>query len=156
MPVMKTASEWAVLQWTILLRDEGFHWFNTVLWQEGNEGKNRVVSAATSRNHKKRKKPPPPSDGNARVELDLHADGAVFGKDCRVINDTGTVVSVDGFDPVSMKINCVPVVTVAVAYGCPTTGHTFILFFHQVLHVPTMTKHLINPHSNLQLRSQDQ
>ena len=63
---------------------------------------NRVVSAATSRNHKKRKKPPP-SDGNARVELDSHADGAVFGMDCRVINDTGTVVSVDGFDPVSMQ-----------------------------------------------------
>ena len=107
--------------------------------------RSRVVTAATSRNHKKRKKPLPQTDGNARVELDSHADGAVFGKDCRVINDTGTVVSVDGFDPVNMQVNGVPIVTVAVAYDCPTTGHTFILIFHQALHVPTMTKHLINP-----------
>jgi hypothetical protein len=69
----------------------------------------------------------------------------VFGMDCRVINDTGTVVSVDGFEPVTMKVNGIPIVTVAVAYDCPATGHTFIPFFHQVMHVPTMTRHLINP-----------
>jgi hypothetical protein len=34
---------------------------------------------------------------------------------------------------------------VAVAYDFPTTGHTFILCFHQVMHVPTLTRHLINP-----------
>ena len=81
--------------------------------------RNRVVSAATSRNYKRRKKPPPPSDGHSRVELDSHAEGAVFGRDCRVINDTGTRVSVDGFDPVSMQVNGIPIVTVAVAYDCP-------------------------------------
>jgi hypothetical protein len=57
----------------------------------------RIVCAATSRNHKTRKKSP--SDGNARVELYSHADAAVFGMDCRVINDMGTVVSVDDFEP---------------------------------------------------------
>jgi hypothetical protein len=103
----------------------------------------RIVCAATSRNHKKRKKSP--SDGNARVELDSHADAAVFHKDCRVINDTGTVVSVDGFEPVTMKVNGIPIVMVAVAYDCPAICHTFILFFHQVMHVLTMTRHLINP-----------
>ena len=103
------------------------------------------MSAATSRNYKRRKKNPHSSDGHSRVELDSHADGAVFGMHCSVINDTGTRVSVDGFDPVHMQVNGIPIVTVAVAYDCPTTGHTFILFFHQALHVPTMTKHLISP-----------
>ena len=70
--------------------------------------RNRIVCAATSRNRKKRLKVAHSSDGHCRLELDSHADGAVFGMHCRVINDTGTVVSVDGFDPVSMKINGVP------------------------------------------------
>jgi hypothetical protein len=60
------------------------------------------------------------------------------------------VFSVDGFEPVTMKVHVIPIVTVAVAYDCPTTGHTFILFFHQVMHVPTLTRHLINP---FQMRS---
>ena len=70
------------------------------------------------------------------MELDSHADGGVFGKHCRVINDTGIRVSVDGFDPVHMQVNGIPIVTVAVAYDCPTTGHTFILFFHQITPCP--------------------
>ena len=107
--------------------------------------RNRIVCAATSRNHKKRLKVVHSSDGHCRLELDSHADGGVFGKHCRVINDTGIRVSVDGFDPVHMQVNGIPIVTVAVAYDCPTTGHTFILFFHQSLHVPTMTKHLVSP-----------
>ena len=77
--------------------------------------RNRIVCAATSRNHKKRLKVSHSSDGHCRLELDSHADGGVFGKHCRVINDTGIRVSVDGFDPVHMQVNGIPIVTVAVA-----------------------------------------
>ena len=55
-------------------------------------------------------------------------------------------VSVDGFDPVHMQVNGIPIVTVAVAYDCPTTGGTpSFCSFIKSLHVPTMTKHLISP-----------
>jgi len=39
----------------------------------------------------------------------------------------------------------VPIVTAAVAYDCPTTYNTYILFFHQSLHFPTLNKHLLCP-----------
>ena len=48
------------------------------------------------------------------------------------------------------KVTEVPVVTAAIAYDCPTTYHTYILFFHQSLHFPQMNRHLLCPN---QIRS---
>jgi hypothetical protein len=99
-----------------------------------------IVCGSISRNHKRRKKSP--QDGHARVELDSHADTAVFGMACWVTNDTGTLVSVDGFESATMNLSNVSIVTVAVAYDCSVTMQTFILFIHQVIHAPTFDKSL--------------
>jgi hypothetical protein len=103
----------------------------------------QIGCALTSRNHKRRKKSP--QDGHAMVELDSHADAAVFGMACHVINDTGALVSVDGCEPANMNLDGVHIVTVSVAYDCSVTMHPFILFIHQVTHVTTLTRHLISP-----------
>ena len=79
------------------------------------------------------------------MELDSHADTCAFGGDCLVVQDTGTQVTVEPFAATLGSMPKVPVVTVAVAYDDPTTFNTFVLFFHQVLHVPSLTTHLLAP-----------
>ena len=79
------------------------------------------------------------------MELDSHADTSAFGKDCKVINDTGQTVTVEGFHQASMALNEVKIATIAVAYDCPTTFRTYILFFFQCLYIPTLDFHLVNP-----------
>ena len=79
------------------------------------------------------------------MELDSHADTCAFGGDCLVVQDTGTQVTVEPFAASLGSMTKVPVVTVAVAYDDPTTFNTFVLFFHQVLHVPSLTTHLLAP-----------
>jgi hypothetical protein len=63
---------------------------------------------------------------------------------CHIINATEITFSVDGFTSATMSLKDIRVVAVALACNCPVTQTTFILFFHQVLHVPTTKKHLVN------------
>ena len=44
-----------------------------------------------------------------------------------------------------MALNEVKIATVAVAYDCPTTFKTYILFHHQSLFIPSLDIHLVNP-----------
>ena len=37
------------------------------------------------------------------------------------------------------------IVHAAVAYDCPKTFNTYLLIFHEVLHLPYMEGHLLNP-----------
>ena len=76
------------------------------------------------------------------MELDSHADTCAFGKNCWLVNDTGQLVTVEGFNQQSMALDGVSIADVAVAYDCPTTFKTFILFFHQALYIPSMEVHL--------------
>ena len=88
-----------------------------------------------------------------RAEWDSHADTCAFGLCCSVIYDTGKRVSVEGYNGQStLRLKDIKIVSVAVAYDCPITNHTFILLFHQVLHIPTMKRHLLCP---FQLREHD-
>jgi hypothetical protein len=90
------------------------------------------------------------TDHHCRMELDTHADTSAFGSDCYVVQETGKTVSVGGFDTTLGEIAEAAVATVAVAYDCPTTFRTYILFFHQALYVASMTTHLVSP---FQMRS---
>ncbi len=88
-----------------------------------------------------------------RLELDSHADTCAFGPGVRVINE-GATLEVHGYDA-SSTTNKATVATVAVAYDCPTTFNTYVLFFHEALYIPNMDSHLLNPfqlrHSGVQV-----
>ena len=79
------------------------------------------------------------------VELDSHADTGVFGEGALMVEDTGQRVTVEGYSRSLGLTKDIPVVTVAVAYDCPTTMATYILFFPQSLHLPQMDHHLLPP-----------
>ena len=79
------------------------------------------------------------------MELDSHADTTALGSVCHVLQETGRTVTVEGFGESIGSLDDVPIVTAAVAYDCPTTFRTFILVFHECLHIPEMENHLVNP-----------
>ena len=95
-----------------------------------------------------KKKPPDPS---TRVELDSHADTCAFGSNCLVVQDSGDSVRVQGYAGTAGKSHRAKIVTAAVAYECPTTFNTYILFFPQSLYIPTLETHLVCPY---QMRQQ--
>ena len=91
-----------------------------------------------------------PNDNNdelqhTRLELDSHTDTCVFGQGCFVVHDTGQTVAVEPYDKSLGRITGIPIVTAAVAYDCPITLHTYILFFHQSLYISSMLHHLVSP-----------
>ena len=78
---------------------------------------------------------------HSRLELDSHADTCAFGIGCLVVFDTGKLVSVGGFDQTLGSKQGAAIATIAVAYDCPITFQTYILFFHEALYIPTMETH---------------
>ena len=83
--------------------------------------------------------------GDMHCELDSHADTCSFGPNAYLVQDTGQTISVTGFLENLGTVRNVRIVTAAVAYDCPDTSHTYILFFHQALYFPKLDKHLICP-----------
>ena len=83
--------------------------------------------------------------GPGRAELDSHCDTCSFGHDAVLVYDTGQRVAVNGFIGSLGSVSQVPVGTVAVAYDCPTSLQTYVLFFHQAMYFKDMTRHLLCP-----------
>ena len=83
--------------------------------------------------------------GTTRCELDSHADTCAFGTDAHVVRIHSSDVSVSGFHSDFPSLSNVSVADVAVAYDCPYTYQTYILFFNQVLLIKKMKHHLLNP-----------
>ena len=90
------------------------------------------------------------SSSRYRTEMDSHADTCAFGGQAYMVQDTGDHVNVDGFVATIGSVKKVPICTMAVAYDCPFTFNTYILFFPQSLYIKGMTTNLISP---FQLRS---
>ena len=80
---------------------------------------------------------------HTRCELDSHADTSAFGLDARVVTANKSV-RVQGYSKRGKSEKAL-VGTLAIAYDCPSTLKTFILFFPEALFVPSMPTHLINP-----------
>ena len=81
----------------------------------------------------------------ATAQLDSHADTCCFGPNAKIVHYTGMSVNVNAFVSTVGSVKNVPIVTVAVAYDCPITFVTYILFFHQVLHFKDLNDHLLCP-----------
>jgi hypothetical protein len=54
-------------------------------------------------------------------------------------------VNVDGFVSTIETVKNVPICTMAVAYDCPYSFNTYILFFPQSLYIKGMTTNLLSP-----------
>jgi hypothetical protein len=68
---------------------------------------------------------------------------------CFVLEDSGTYVTVGGFDTSLGSLRKVPICTLTVAYDCPKMFNTYVLFLHQSLHIKGMSINLL---STFQLR----
>ena len=82
---------------------------------------------------------------HCRAELNSHADTCSFGDNALVVSQTGDTVAVSGFTGEAGVLTEVPVATIAIAFDCPNSGHTFVLYFHQALHIRGMKTHLLSP-----------
>lgn len=69
-----------------------------------------------------------------------------------MVHDTGETISVNPFMESLGSIQNVKIITAAIAYDDPVLWHTYILFFHQALYIPSMKRHLLNPN---QMRAND-
>ena len=76
--------------------------------------------------------------------MDSHADTCCLGNVCLVLYETDKA-EVSGFTNTLGSIKETPIVTGVVAYSDQATGETYLLYFHQSLHLPMMDKCLLNP-----------
>jgi hypothetical protein len=82
---------------------------------------------------------------HSQAELDSHADTCAFNDSALIIQDTLQCASVTPFLRSFGTLDSVRIVTAAVAYDCPETFTTFILYFPQSLYIPELDRPLIAP-----------
>ena len=68
-----------------------------------------------------------------------------MGPDAYIQHYTGYHVTVHPFTDGLSHLNEVPIVTACIAYDCPATLHTYVLFIHQALYMNTLKNHLLCP-----------
>ena len=73
---------------------------------------------------------------NVRTELNSHANMVVVGRRAYILNSAGITTQVSPFTPEYDSFKEVPIIDAAVAYNCPITDKSFILFFRNALSVP--------------------
>ena len=79
------------------------------------------------------------------TELDSHANMAVAGKDCTIISRSGQYANVTPFSSDLPMMERVEIGNVAMAYDCPYTGRTYLLFMPNSLLIESMDHNLIPP-----------
>jgi hypothetical protein len=70
---------------------------------------------------------------SGRCEMDSHADTCVAGSNRVVLEFTGQTAEVEAYSP-DYPSKQIPIATVATAYGCPTSGATFVLIINEALY----------------------
>ena len=81
----------------------------------------------------------------SRIDIDSHADTCAFGDGALIVHMTDQRGNVLPYTEELGPKEDVPIVTASVAYDCPTMYQTYILFYHQSLHIPGMERHLMAP-----------
>ena len=77
------------------------------------------------------------------TELDSHANMAVAGKDCTIISRSGQYANVTPFSSDLPMMERVEIGDVAMAYDCPYTGRTYLLFMRNSLIIESMDHNLL-------------
>ena len=86
------------------------------------------------------------NDNIPRTELDSHANMAVVGNDCLVVDwINGKTCYALPFDPSIGMSTSISVVDAALAYDCPFTHTTYILMARNVMYLKTLKHNLIAP-----------
>ena len=81
-----------------------------------------------------------------KMEMDSHADTAVLGRNCVILNYTGRECDVSPYTDSYEAITGVPIVTGATAWTSQVDGQTYILVFHEALWMGDVLEHsLLNP-----------
>ena len=80
------------------------------------------------------------------MEMNSHADTAVLGRNCVILNYTGRECDVSLYTDSYEAIKGVPIVTGATAWTSKVNGQTYILVFNEALWMGDVLEHsLINP-----------
>ena len=86
------------------------------------------------------------SEPMPRTELDSHANMVVLGSNAFIFDAVQhRTCDVQPYDPTIGKATSVPIVDGTVTYDCPISNKTYILAFHNALHIPTLNHNLIPP-----------
>ncbi len=84
------------------------------------------------------------SIGETTLELDLHADTCILGRDALILLDYNRPVIVEGYDP-SLGTKTYATVSGVLAYDDPVTGKVYHLVINQRIHIPHLDHHLLCP-----------
>jgi hypothetical protein len=84
------------------------------------------------------------SIGETTLELDLHADTCVLGRDALIFLDYERPVVVKGCD-LSLGTKTYSTVSGGLPYDDPTTGKVYHLVINQAIHIPHLDHHLLCP-----------
>ena len=91
---------------------------------------------------------------NIRMELDLHADMVVFGRNSVVIQFSGREYDVAPYTDAYDAIKSVRIETSGTAYTSKETGKTYILVFHEGLWMGDLMEHSLQPQPAIILRDE--
>ena len=75
---------------------------------------------------------------NGSTELDSHANILAVERHVYILNSSGRTAHVSPFTPEYESRKEVLIIDAAVAYDCPITDKSFILFLHNALSVPSI------------------
>ncbi len=78
------------------------------------------------------------------LELDLHADTCVLGRDALILLDYNRPVIVKGYDP-SRGTKTYATVSGVLAYDDPVTGKVYHFVINQAIHIPHLNHNLLCP-----------
>jgi hypothetical protein len=89
-----------------------------------------------------------------RLDLDLHSDACVVGKEALIFQDFDREVTVIGYDSngETKFLKMVSAVSEALGYIIPGTGRTIVLIIHQDIFLPQLEHNLL---STMQIRLHD-
>ena len=76
------------------------------------------------------------------MEIDNHADTTVLGANFFPIHDFGRLVDVSGLDASAGSVECSTIYG-TIAYVHPISGQVYMLVYHQDIHCPRLTSHLM-------------
>jgi hypothetical protein len=83
---------------------------------------------------------------HSNLEMDLHADIIVLGRNCTILNYSGRECDVSPYNDSYESIKGVPIVTGATAWTSQVEFATYILVFHETLWMGDVLEHsLLNP-----------
>ena len=78
------------------------------------------------------------------MEINNHTDTTVLGSNCLPVHDCEISVDVSGWDASAGSVEC-PIISGDIAYENPISGQVYMRVYHQDIHCPILSNHLMCP-----------